>query len=414
VHTPDSAAAVIIDRVRALPEESVALPAARGRVLARDITSPIAFPPWDNSAMDGYAVRGDDLAAPGVELEIIEEIAAGAVPSRRLGPGRCARIFTGAPIPEGADTVIRQEDTTRLSPTLVRIDDLRDAGRNVRRRGEDLVAGTAVFRRGEWLRPAHLGVLATMAFDTVPVHRAPRVALLASGDEIVDLSRRDAILAGERIASSNSYTLEALIEETGGTVIDLGIARDDPEDLRRRIVGAAGADLLLTTAGVSVGEHDFLRDVMDGFGLAHGFWRIRMRPGAPVGFGILEGLGGIPWIGLPGNPVSTMVTYELFVRPALRRMLGHEGWFRRVRQVETAAPIQLGPPLRHFLRVTLTPGTDRPIAQLTGPQGSGILTSMARATALLIVPEDRPRVEAGEVLNAIVLDDPAFIPAIPF
>ena len=266
---------------------------------------------------------------------------------------------------------------------------------------------------GTPLGPAQLGVLASIAHAAPLVHDAPRVAFMGSGDEIVDLDRADEILAGRKVATSNSYTLHALIQRTGGIPVDLGLARDTKDSLRERLSAARGTDLLVTTAGVSVGEHDLVREVLSELGGEIKLWRIAMRPGAPVGFGTLHGK---PWIGLPGNPVSVMVTFELFVRPAMRRMLGHRLPFRRVVHVCVGEPITLGPKLRHFLRAVVKPeGPEgRLTARLTGPQGSGILTSMARANALLIVPEDRPAVPVGETLAALLLDDPHHVAEAPF
>jgi molybdopterin molybdotransferase len=417
--TPAEAAQLILAHLRPLDPERRPLREALDRVLAEDVTSPIDLPPWDNSAMDGYAVRAVDVRdRNGVELRVIETVAAGAFPQRPLGAGEATRIFTGAPLPRGADSVIRQEDTEPTdgsppTPARVRVTDPRDAGKNVRRRGEDIRRGETVLAAGTALGPAQLGVLASIAHAEPLVHRAPRVAFLGSGDEIVDLDRRDEILAGTKIATSNSYILHAAIRRAGGIPVELGVARDTTESLREHFARAAGADLLVTTAGVSVGEHDLVRAVLTELGAEMKLWRIRMRPGAPVGFGLL---GATPWIGLPGNPVSTMVTFELLVQPAIRRMLGHVLPFRRASPVVVAEPITLGPKLRHFLRAVVAPrAADGALeARLTGPQGSGILTSMARANALLIVPEDRSTVAAGEVLSAIVLDDPHHVATPPF
>jgi molybdopterin molybdotransferase len=264
---------------------------------------------------------------------------------------------------------------------------------------------------GTTLGAAQLGVLASIAEARVRVHRRPRVAFLATGDELAHVSDREAILAGRKIASSNSVTLRALIAEAGGEPVDLGITRDDPEELKRGLERGADADLLLTTAGVSVGEHDYVRAVLERQGLTLRFWRVRMRPGAPVGFGLL---GGRPWIGLPGNPVSTMVTFELFGRPAIRRMLGQRAPFRAAIPVRTGERISLGPRLQHFLRVTLQAGRQGPVARLTGSQGSGLLTSMARADALLIVPETRKVVPRGARLQAIPLRGSESVEGAPF
>jgi molybdopterin molybdotransferase len=415
--TPTEAARLILEHVVPLPPERRALREALDLVLAEQVTSPIDLPAWDNSAMDGYATRAADVehasAERAVTLTVIETVAAGRFPTRPLGPGQATRLFTGAPLPEGADTVVRQEDTQATESGRVTVLSGRDAGKNVRHRGEDIRKDAVVLTAGTPLGPAQLGVLASIAHGRPLVHPPPRVAFLGSGDEIVDLDRAPEILAGRKIATSNSYTLFAMIRRAGGIPRDLGIARDTKESLRDHLQGATDCDLLVTTAGVSVGEHDFVRAVLADLGCDMKLWRIRMRPGAPLGFGLL---GRTPWLGLPGNPVSTMVTFELFVRPAIRRLLGHPLPFRRTVPVRVADPITLGPKLRHFLRAVVAPdGPDGALtARLTGPQGSGILTSMARANALLIVPEDRPTVTAGETLAALVLDDPHHVAEAPF
>lgn len=414
--TPDEAARRIVGSLHPLPAESVVLRAALDRVLAETVRSPIAVPAWDNSAMDGYAVRAADVAGAGPDrptvLDVIESVPAGHFPTRRVGPGQATRIFTGAPLPDGADSVVRQEDTESGGPDRVAVLNERDAGRNVRSRGEDLREGDEVASAGTLLGPAEIGVLASVARATVRVHRRPKVALLASGDEIVDLDRAGEVLAGRKVATSNTYTLRANVLRDGAEPVELGIAADTPESLRAHLVRAAAADLLVTTGGASVGEHDFVRQVLEELGAELSFWRVRMRPGAPIGFGRL---GSTPWLGLPGNPVSTMVTFELFVRPAVRTLAGHRLPFRRTVTVEVADSISLGPPLRHFLRAVVSEGPDgRRIAHLTGPQGSGVLMSMVRANALLIVPEDRSSIEPGETLSALLLGDPWHVSEPPF
>jgi molybdopterin molybdotransferase len=434
MRSPAEAARAILAAIEPLAPEPVLLPDALDLVLARDLVSSIDLPPWDNSAMDGYAVRTEDLGAEGqggrgagkppsrstahpLELRIIETIPAGGFPTRRLGPGECARIFTGAPLPEGADGVIRQEDTTPLEGGRVRITDLRDIGKNVRHRGEDIRKGATVLAAGTPLGPAELGVLASIGVARPTVHGRPLVAFMGSGDEIVDLDRADEVLAGRKIASSNTYTVSGMIRRAGAVPVNLGIARDDPSDIRGRLAPltvrrSAGppdrpsADLLVTTAGISVGEHDYMRAVFEELGGRIDFWRIRMRPGAPVGFGRLR---GIPWIGLPGNPVSTMVTFELFVRPAIRKLMGYSTFFRRAVPVRVAERLHYPPRLTHFLRAVVTERDGVLEARLTGPQGSGILTSMARANALLVVPAERDQVAPGEELRAIRLDEPVHV-----
>jgi len=404
----------MVAALRPGPPLRVPLDSALGSVLAEPVTSPIDVPFWTNSAMDGYAVRGADVRGASEttpkRLTVVEELPAGAFPTRPIGPGECARIFTGAPLPAGADSVVRQEDTD-LGDETVTITRDRDVGVNIRRVGEDIRAGAVVLEAGAELGPAQLGVLASLARAFPLVHRRPRVAILASGDEIVDLDRPDEILAGRKIASSNTHTLRALVTCAGGEAVVLGIARDTPESLRQHLERGADCDLVVTTAGISVGEHDHLRAVIASMGGTLGFWRLRMRPGAPVGFGDVT---GIPWIGLPGNPVSTMVTFELFVRPAIRVMMGHRFPFRRGTSVTVAEPISLAPKLQHFLRAIVTGPGDRPEVRLTGPQGSGILTSMVRANALLIVPEGQQETPVGAVLDAIRLDDPGHVDQPPF
>ena len=421
--TPADAARFILRDMQPLEPVRRPLREVLDAVLAEDVTSPLDLPPWDNSAMDGYAVRSADVATGTVpvELEVIETVPAGHFPRKPLGPGQATRIFTGAPLPDGADGVIRQEDAEALPKSRVAIRNPRDAGRNVRRRGEDIRKGDVAIARGTPLGPAQLGVLASLAYDLPLVYRRPRVAFMGSGDEIVDLDRKNDILAGRKIASSNSYTLDGMIRRAGAEPIDLGIARDTKESLREHLErareGGGGADLLVTTAGVSVGEHDLVRDVLQELGGELKLWRVQMRPGAPLGFGSLHGK---PWIGLPGNPVSTMVTFELFVRPAIRRLSGHALPFRRTVPVVVQEPITLGPKLRHYLRAIVQAGDPGgggggPLtARLTGPQGSGILTSMARANALLIVPEDMPAVPVGAPLQALVLDDPHHVAEPPY
>jgi len=401
----EAAARILID-VRRQPPLRMPLDDALGGVLAEDIVSPLDIPAWTNSAMDGYAARGEDVRGAGetspVRLRVVEHIPAGHFPARRIGPGECARIFTGAPLPEGADSVIRQEDTDQGAETVTIVKD-RDVGVNTRRAGEDIRKGTTALGAGSELGPAQLGVLASLAVAHPLVYRRPRVAILGSGDEIVDVDQPEEILSGRKIASSNTHTLVALVRQTGGEPVNLGIAGDTPESLREHLGRAMDCDLLVTTAGISVGEHDYVRSVLDELGAQQRFWKLRMRPGAPVGFGLL---GEVPWVGLPGNPVSTMVTYELFVHPAIRRMMGHERVFRRSVPVRMAEPISLKPKLQHFLRGIVTEGPNGPEARLTGPQGSGILTSMALANALLIIPEGQHETPVGTVVQAIVLNDP--------
>jgi molybdopterin molybdotransferase len=384
----------------------VPLDDALASVLAEDIVSQVDIPAWTNAAMDGYAVRASDVhgasAASPVRLQVLEQIPAGTTPTRTLGPGECARIFTGAALPKGADSVVRQEDTD-LGTAVVTVRADRDAGANVRQAGEDVRRGAVVLRRGTALGAAELGMLASLAVAHPVVHRRPIVAIMGSGDEIVDIDQPEEILSGRKLASSNTHTLIALVRLAGGEPLNLGVARDTRESFRDHLRRAREADLLVTSAGISVGEHDFVRPVLEEMGATQKFWRLRMRPGAPVGFGLL---GEAPWIGLPGNPVSTMVTFELFVRPAIRKMCGHALAFRCSTPVRLAEPVSVTGTLQHFLRGVVTWAVDGPVARLTGPQGSGILSSMLHANALLVIPEGQFQLPAGTQVDALLLDDP--------
>lgn len=398
----------ILSSVAPLGVERVALRASLGRVLAEDIVSPIEHPPWDNSSMDGYAVRGVDVSdasgdAP-VRLRVLETVRAGQRPSRALEAGAAIRVMTGAPVPAGTDTVIRVEDTDG-GVDVVEIHDARDLRRNVRPRAEDLRIGDVAVAAGTAIEAAQLGVLASVGAATVSVYRQPRVAVMATGDELVDIDRFDAVRAGDRIVSSNSYTLIAAAQAAGATVIDLGIAEDDPDAYRERLARAKDCDLLVTSGGVSVGAYDFTKDVLRELGVDLRLWRIRMRPGAPLGFGML---GAMPWLGLPGNPVSAMVTFELFGRPLIRRQLGHARVFRPTIDVRTNDDIALAAPLTHFFRAVVEWDASGPSASLTGPQGSGLLTSMARANALLVVPPEKMTVRRGETLRALLLGEAGY------
>jgi molybdopterin molybdotransferase len=322
--------------------------------------------------------------------------------------------MTGAPVPPGADAVVRVEDTDGGHEAVAIVVPV-DAGTNVRYRGEVLARGALALDAGAPLGPAQLGLLASCGRAEVAVHRRPRVAILSSGDELVELDRFDEVLAGRRVAASNGYALHAAVRAAGGEPVLLGIAGDTPEAVRAGLERAAGCDLALTSGGMSVGAFDYVRAVVASMAApgdpdAGGeFWRVRMRPGAPVGFGRLGSVGNVPWVGLPGNPVSALVTFELFARPALRRMLGHRRVFRRPVPVTLAEPVTTGARLTHFLRAVVEPGDDggRLVARLTGPQGSHDATSTARANALLVVPEDARRLEAGEVVRALLLSEEA-------
>jgi molybdopterin molybdotransferase len=402
----------ILAAVRPLPPERLPLLRAGGAVLAEELIAPIDLPPWDNSAMDGFAVRSEDVLGATEEepreLRVIDDIAAGGFPARPVVAGTASRIMTGAPLPEGADGVVRVEHTDGGSglgtaEARVRVFSDADAGRNRRLRGEELRAGERVLEAGRVLRAAELGVAASFGRSQLRTVRRPTVALLSSGDELVDMDGFSEVLAGRRIVASTAYALAARLAEVGLQARLLGIAADSPKSLREHLLRARGCDVLVTTAGISVGAHDHVRGVLDGMGLQPRFWRVRMKPGSPFAFGSIDGLGGIPWFGLPGNPVSSLVTFELFVLPALLRMAGHRAIFPPVVTARLTEPYPHRPGLTHLVRVRLAEqeigGTT---ASLTGAQGSGMLTSMAAADGLMVIAEHRPDAAAGDLLPVIL------------
>jgi molybdopterin molybdotransferase len=393
--TVDQARHAALQAVARLETEHTPLAECLGRVLSEPVNSPFDLPRWDNSAMDGFAVRSPDVerasAERPVRLPVVDDIAAGSFPRAPLSPGTAARVMTGAAVPRGADSVIRVEHTDGgvgfgTGAAMVTIFSRDDSGRNVRAAGEDLREGQQILSPGRVLSAGDLGVAASIGRVSLPVVRRPLVGVLATGDELVDLAEFEEVRAGRRIVSSNSYTLAAQLREAGLETRILGIARDSHESIREHLERARGCDAIITSAGVSVGVHDHVRAVLRELGLEGHFWRVRMRPGSPFAFGIVKGVGGIPWFGLPGNPVSSMVTMEVLARPVLLFMAGHTKLHHPVRPAQLVDSFTAPAGLTHFLRVTLhgQPGGGLH-ARLTGPQGSGMLSSMAAADALLAV-----------------------------
>jgi molybdopterin molybdotransferase len=386
-----------------------------GQVASEDVVAPMTIPPLDNTSMDGYAVRASDttVASPTtpVTLRVVGELAAGYVYDGRVEPGAAVRIMTGAPMPGGADSVVPFEETDEpegrsfgsFAKSRLEVGILKPAliGANIRRAGEDVLSGGVVLPRGTVLHPAQIGVLASLGKTTVRVHRRPVVAILSTGDEIV---APGVPLKAGQIYDSNAFSIAAMVREIGGLPLSLGISSDTPEMLEAKLNEGLGADLLVTSAGVSRGDYDIVKDVLVKRGEIN-FWTVRMRPGKPLAFGTFpSGDRRVPHIGLPGNPVSSMVSFELFGRPALYKMLGRTGWERpRVTAVCDEA-IDNRALMRFFPRVLLSHRDGRLHAALTGPQGSGILTSMAVANALAVVPEDREFVAAGEEVECMLLD----------
>jgi molybdopterin molybdotransferase len=383
--------------------------------LAEEVISEIDIPPFDNSAMDGYAVRAADVAeaSPGspVHLAVAGSVAAGSVAGEDLKPGTAIRIMTGAPMPRGADAVVPYEDTSdfdrpkeeRLAVPAEQIE-VREAVQrldHVRPAGEDIRQGEQVMAPGRAIRPQEIGVLASLGHETVLVHRRPKVAILATGDELLEVHEP---LAPGKIRNSNEYTNAALVTRTGGIPIRLGIARDTEADLTAKIQDglAQGADLFLTSGGVSVGDYDVVKDVLDAEGQMQ-FWQVCMKPGKPLAFGLLH--GGVPLIGLPGNPVSAMVSFEQFARPAILKMLGHKDLAKPMVRAVMDEPLT-NSGRRGFVRVVVTREEGGYHARTTGEQGSGVLTSMSKANGLAIVPEGIRHVEAGSEVVVQMLDWP--------
>src|SRR5437016_8470858 len=368
---------------------------ALGRVLAEPIVSRATIPPWPNSSMDGYAVRAQDTNGEPVELAIVGRIIAGAMPSRPLRAGESMRIFTGAPLPEGADAVVPQEDVA-ADDRRVTVRGRIAPGAYVRPAGEDVRTGDLVVKPGGVVGAAEVGLLATLGYSQVMVYRRPRVAILSTGNELADLGTEP---GPGQIPNTNTYSLMAQVLETGGDPISLGVAPDRMEAIEERVRRARDADVILSSAGVSVGELDLVREAFTRAGAELHLWQVSMRPGKPITFG---SLGGRPIFGLPGNPVSAMVTFELFVRPALLKMAGHTRLTRPTVHARALAPIPNPGARRGFLRVTVTPDDGGYGVRLTGDQGSSILKSMVLADGLAIVAPDTT-IEPGGAVEVILL-----------
>lgn len=398
------ALAIVLDSVRPLPAERVPLLQSLGRTLAEDVYADINVPPFPNAAVDGYAVRAADVAGASPEqpavLKVIEEISAGATPSHTLRPGTAARIYTGAPVPEGADAVVMQEVTARDGEGTVRIFEPIAVGRNLRPPGEDVRAGELVMERGAWIRPAEMGMLAACGVAEPLVARPPRVMLISTGDEIKDVTEP---LAPGQIRDSNTYSLAGLILKYGGIVHSTHKAVDTMEDLLHIFQSnAGGVDAIVSSGGVSVGDYDLVRDVLKQVGEVK-FWKITQRPGGPVLFGTM---GEIPVFGLPGYPVSCMVGFELYVRPALLKMQGR----RALRKAEVVARVdqdlKATKGKTDFVRVWVAQQDGAWVARVAGKQVSGRLSTMIRSNGLMVIPEDVTQVKAGQTWKVQMLDYP--------
>src|SRR6266849_2963219 len=377
---------------RSTPPEFLPLGRSLGRVGAEDVRAPFDVPPTDNSAVDGYAVTSADIPATGTrDLAVVADLPAGSVFDGALGPGHAVRIMTGAPMPRGADTVYPQEVVGRLDGR-VRLGPIAK-GANVRMRGEDIHAGTIVVERGTVLRPQEIGLLASLGQVQLPIHRRPRVVLLSTGDEVVEPG--SARKPGQ-IYDANRFALSGSIEQCGGEVVDLGIVPDVRDELRARLLdaGAAG-DVVVTSGGVSVGAYDLVKDVLDEIGALE-FWQVAMQPGRPLAVGRI---GSAHFFGLPGNPVASMLTFHLFVRPALWKLAGRRELFPPRFHAVAMEPMSKKPGRREFKRGILSYAGERWEVRITGPQGSGIITSMTLANCFVVIEEERGDVAAGDTVS---------------
>jgi molybdopterin molybdotransferase len=392
----------ILGEFHPLEPERVPILEALGRVLAEDVCADVNIPPHANSSMDGYAVLAADTAgasrqAPG-RLRVVGDVAAGYFTETAVTPGAAVRIMTGAPIPPGADAVVRVEDTEARGEWAAIFAEV-PVGQYVRPAGEDVRSGELVLQRGTIVRPQEVGMLATLGHSQVYVTRRPQVAILATGDEVVEV---DVPLAPGKIRNANSYSNAAQVVKYGGVPVMLGIARDQVQELTEKIRAGLvqGVDLFLTSGGVSVGDFDLVKDVLAAEGEIN-FWRVRMKPGKPLAFGRI---GGVPILGLPGNPVSVMVSFEMFVRPAILKMRGVTEWERPTVEATLMDEVKHKDSRRHYLRVRVEEHGRGYRAYLTGEQGSGILSSMVKANALAIIPEDWTHAPAGVRVQVLMLD----------
>ena len=401
----EKALKTILVNFRPLGLEKINILEARKRVIGEDIFAPHNIPSADNSAMDGYAVRHIDTKGATqdkpLQLKIIEDIPAGKVALKKIKKGEAARIMTGAVIPEGADSVIRQEDTKKNGKTVV-IYTSAEKGTNIRFAGEDVQKGELVVNKGSALRPADIGMLAALGKAFISVYQKPRVAIMSTGDELVDIETDPPL---GKIINSNSYSLAAQVLECGGIPIMLGISKDKKIDLQEKFKTALHADVIISSGGVSVGDFDFVKDVMGEIGNAMHFWQVAMRPGKPLAFGAIE---GVPLFGLPGNPVSAMVSFEQFVRPSLLKMQGHKKIFRQTAKAVCAQEVQKSAGFKHFIRAVVKKEKDQYVASTTGAQGSGILKSMVIANALIVMGENETRIKKGSQVTIQLLDDSLF------
>ncbi|MFC1981609.1 gephyrin-like molybdotransferase Glp [Chloroflexota bacterium] len=418
--TVEQALEKVLNHVNTLEGEQVPILDSLGQVLAEDINSDIDIPPLDNSAMDGYAVQSRDTRGSSMEsprfLQVIDTVIAGSISKQDVKPGTAIRIMTGAPVPKGADAVVKFEDTdeeqrkqpSANQPAATEIGIFYEAkiGLNIRLAGEDISRGTAIFRKGITIRPSEVGVLASLGRSEVRCIRRPIVAILATGNELVNI---DQPLPAGKIYNSNTYSVAALVKRYGGIPKILGIALDNEDSLVTKLHQGRYADMLITTGGVSAGDYDIVKDILAKKGDIT-FWTVQMKPGKPIAFGIIRKIGQtgttgvMPHLGLPGNPVSSMVTFELFARPSILKMMGKTNFTKPTIEAILEDSIVNTDAKRLFIRAVIEKRNGQCFARLTGPQGSGILTSMSLANGLVIVPEDKAKANKGEVVQVMMLD----------
>lgn len=403
------ARARILEHFHPLDSETIAIAECARRVLAVDVAAPHDLPPFHNSSMDGYAVRVSDVSAVGpnqpVALPVSGDIPAGGGMPPPLAPGTAARIMTGAPIPPGADAVVPVEDTDGARagagapvPVQIEIRKRPEPGANIRPIGQDLRAGQVALEAGTVLGPASIGVLAALGYGRVPVYRQPLVAIFSTGDELREVE--EALEPGQ-VRDVNGYTLGAAAVQHGAQVLRLGIARDRLEAVQARLREAReqGAHLILSSAGVSVGAYDVVKAAVEAEG-ALGFWRVRMRPGKPLAFGHVR---GVPFFGLPGNPVSALLSFEVFVRPAILKTAGRRSWNKLEVRATLLEPLR-SDGRESYLRVVVEQRGDGYTARAAGDQGSAVLSSLVRANGLLILPEGVTLARPGETFRVWLLD----------
>ncbi len=398
----EEAQKIILAEIRVMGTERVQLSNALGRILSEEISSPLDHPPWDTSAMDGYAVRWNDTGGASRDsartLKIIEEIPAGRMPQKKVQPGETSKIMTGAPMPEGADAVVKVEETER-GGDQVRIFEAAEKGNFIRKKGEAIRTGDLILKQGIRIRPAEVAMMASIGKSVIPVYQQPRVAILSTGDELSEL---DEPRGANKIFNSNGYGLTAQVIEAGGSPINLGIAKDTKKELTEKLRGGLHADFIIVSGGVSMGDYDFVQEVLRDLGAKMKFWKVSMKPGAPLAFGVILGK---PAFGLPGNPVSAMVSFEQFVRPALLMASGQTEIFRPIIQATLEEEVRKRPGRRHFMRAIASVQNGEYRVRTTGDQDSHILLSLVKANALMILPETGDRHKAGEKVAVQLLSD---------